>query len=193
MTGDDNAAAAAERNVLPRIVVMGVSGSGKSTIGRRLARVLGVPFVDGDDLPPPANVRKMSAGVPLDDADRAPWLRQVGVTLAQSWRSGVVVACSALRRSHRATIARYEPRVFFIHLSLPRSELERRLTERQGHFMPSTLLESQLSVLEDLGEDERGHTIDASGPVRDVVLAAADLASDSTGSPRCEYRSAVPL
>ena len=136
-----------------RIVVMGVTSTGKSEIGARLAARLGLRFVDGDDLHPAANRAKMAAGTPLDDADRAPWLTAIGRELG---RAPGVVACSALRRAYRTRIARAARRpVDFVWLDGPREVIARRMAARQGHFMPVSLLDSQLATLERPGPDER--------------------------------------
>lgn len=156
----------------PRVVVMGVSGSGKSTIGALIADALGVPFVDADSLHPRANIEKMAAGHPLDDEDRWPWLAIVGRRLASAGESGAVIACSALKRAYRDAIAAEAPDVVFVHLDGPADVLGRRLEGRSGHFMPPSLLVSQLAALEPLGAGERGATVDISGAVPEVVRAA---------------------
>lgn len=143
----------------PLIVVAGVSGSGKSTVGVLLAESLDVPFADADDLHPEANVRKMAAGHPLDDEDRRPWLRRVGETLAAAEGTGLVIACSALKRSYREAILAAEPRARFVLLDGSRELLEQRMTHRHGHFMPASLLDSQLATLEPLAGDEPGITV----------------------------------
>ncbi|HEU0257013.1 MAG TPA: gluconokinase [Microbacteriaceae bacterium] len=163
----------AERSndVPPLVVVMGVSGSGKSTVGEALAGRLGVRFVDGDDLHPASNVAKMAAGHPLTDDDRWPWLARIGGALADARETGLVVACSALKKSYRDVILAKEPRSFFVHLAGPRRVLESRLGARHGHFMPPSLLDSQLATLEPL-RDEPGAAVDISGDVGTVVDAA---------------------
>lgn len=141
------------------VVVMGVSGSGKSTLGADLALVLGVPFVDADDLHPVENITTMSAGNPLTDDDRWPWLRTVGLTLAAAEPAGLVVACSALRRAYREAILAEAPTTRFVMLDVPEEQLAERMRARDGHFMPATLLASQLATLEPLEADEPGITV----------------------------------
>lgn len=158
----------------PRVVVMGVSGSGKSTVGALLADALGVPFVDGDSLHPPENVRKMAGGVPLDDVDREPWLRSVGGALAGA-SGGLVVACSALRRRYRDLIRSYCGSVVVVELAGPRELLAARLGARSDHFMPASLLDSQLHTLEPLAADEPGGRVDIGRPVPEVLAAARAL------------------
>lgn len=146
---------------LPIVVVMGVSGSGKSTVGARLAVDLGVEYAEGDDFHPAANVEKMAAGIPLDDADRAPWLDAVAAWMAERSGQGGVVSCSALKRAYRDRLRAAVPDAFFLHLAAPRDELAHRLASRRDHFMPLSLLDSQLAALEPLSGDERGETVDA--------------------------------
>ena len=160
---------------------MGVSGAGKSAIGAALAGELGVPFVDGDDLHPRENIAKMADGIALNDHDRLPWLERVGQTLAAAVHdgAGMVVACSALTRGYRAVISREAPTTIFAMLDARCSmldgslaELRRNLSSREGHFMPESLLESQLALLEPVGEDERGRSVRIGVPVLAVVAAA---------------------
>lgn len=146
---------------LPVVVVMGVSGSGKSTVGRALAAELGVEYAEGDDFHPAANIAKMAAGIPLDDADRAPWLDTVAAWMGEHTRQGGVVTCSALKRVYRDRLRAAAPDAFFLHLAASHEELAHRMTDRTGHFMPSSLLDSQLAALEPLAGDERGTTVDA--------------------------------
>ena len=153
----------------PHVVVMGVSGSGKSTVGRLAAEALGAPFVDGDDLHPPANVAKMTAGIPLTDEDRGPWLLEVGRRLAAAGPEGIVIACSALKRAYRDMIRAEAPGAVFAELDGTRELLAERLTDRPGHFMPASLLDSQLATLEPLQSDEAGMRLD-------VALPPAELA-----------------
>lgn len=140
----------------PVVVVMGVAGTGKSTVGRLLAEALAVPYAEADAFHPPANIAKMSSGTPLDDTDRAPWLDAIG-----SWahsRSGLggVVSCSALKRAYRDRLRAAAPGVFFLHLVGDRALISRRMAQRQDHFMPPALLDSQFATLEPLQADENG-------------------------------------
>ncbi|OBJ02959.1 gluconokinase [Mycobacterium sp. 1465703.0] len=150
------------------VVVMGVSGSGKSTVGAALAARLGVPFVDADALHPPANIAKMTAGQPLDDDDRYPWLEKVGEWLADH-RDGAVASCSALKRKYRDQLRAHCPDVEFVHLSGSAELIGGRLAARTGHFMPAALLRSQLDTLEPLGADEAGITVDAGRDLEAIV------------------------
>lgn len=154
------------------MVVMGVCGSGKSTIGALLADALTSTFIDGDRLHPQANVDKMASGVPLDDDDRWPWLQRVGETLGASGPH-CIIACSALKRiyRHRIAAAAGGP-VLFVHLSGSRQVIETRMQSRAGHFMPPALLESQLATLEQPDTDEFAIVVDVDQPV-DVVLETA--------------------
>ncbi len=161
---------------MTRIVVMGVSGCGKSTIGSLLADRLGVPFLDADDLHPPANRAKMAAGVPLTDEDRWPWLRLVGAELASA-SGGIVVACSALRRAYRDLLRSFVPDVYFVHLVCSREQLESRLSHRVDHFMPLGLLDSQLATLEPLRAEEGGVTLDCALPAGDLARSAVESLS----------------
>ena len=147
---------------------MGVSGSGKSTVGAALATRLDVPFEDGDDLHPPENVAKMARGEPLDDADRRPWLDRVGGWLAEN-SDGGVIACSALRRSYRDRLREHCPGVDFLHLDGDAELLARRQAGRSGHFMPPSLLSTQLRTLEPLAPDELGVVVDVDQPVDAIV------------------------
>ncbi|WP_460700373.1 gluconokinase [Nocardia thraciensis] len=149
------------------IVVMGVSGAGKTTVGGRLAAALGVEYADGDEFHPAANVAKMSAGIPLDDDDRWPWLDAVGAWLAR--HVGGVTGCSALKHVYRDRLRAAAPGVFFVDLEVPRAELERRLTTRSGHFMRVQMLDSQLAIRQPLGPDEDGMTVDGCADMADLV------------------------
>jgi gluconokinase len=153
-------------------VVMGVASCGKTSVGVELARVLGVDFVEGDRLHPKSNVEKMSAGIPLTDADRWPWLTQVGVALAGN--RGRIASCSALKRSYREHIAAKAGRpVAFVFLDGGRELLEQRIAGRKGHFMPPSLLASQLATLERPGPDEHAQAFDIAQPVQEIVARAS--------------------
>ena len=156
----------------PLVVVMGVCGCGKSTVGELVARHLGTAFLDGDSLHPAENIAKMATGTPLTDEDRWPWLATVGSRLADAGGRGLVLACSALRRSYRDAIRAQAPDTLFLHLHGSKEVLTQRLAARSGHFMPATLLESQLTALEPLGPDEAGLVVDIAGPVTDIVAQA---------------------
>lgn len=158
---------------------MGVSGSGKSTVGAALAHRLRVPYLDADTLHPRANVAKMAAGQPLNDEDRYPWLERVGEWLARH-RDGGVVSCSALKRKYRDLLRAYCPPVEFVHLSGSAELIGHRVAARAGHFMPPALLQSQLDALEPLGADERGFVVDVSEEVPTIVDAL--LASSASGA-----------
>ena len=155
----------------PLVVVMGVSGSGKTTIGTLVAHELGVQFIDGDSLHPLENVQKMAAGTPLDDDDRWPWLEIVGRTLHEHGerRKGLVVACSALKRVYRERIRSQAPSALFLHLDGTVEVLTRRIEGRSGHFMPAALLESQIETLEPLAQEEGGYVLNIDQPVADMV------------------------
>lgn len=156
------------------VVVMGVSASGKSTVGARLAQRLGVPFLEGDDLHPAANRAKMASGHPLDDADRRPWLAALTewVRVTASSGHGGVASCSALKRAYRDQFRRTGADVWFVYLALDREVAAERIARRKGHFMPPALLDSQYATLDPLHADEPGVTIDASGGTAQVVRAA---------------------
>lgn len=152
-----------------RVVVMGVSGSGKSTIGALVADAMDLPFLDGDSLHPMVNIQKMASGTPLTDDDRLPWLEIVGNELADTTAKGIVIACSALKRSYRDIIRAKAPDTIFLHLDGSLEVLSSRLEGRSGHFMPPALLASQLASLEPLGADERAVVIDISAGVTAIL------------------------
>ena len=154
---------------------MGVCGSGKSLVGAALARELDIEFAEGDAFHPPANVALMSAGVPLTDADRDGWLRALGERLAEARRAGqgLVVSCSALKRSYRDLLRRAAGDVRFIYLRGSPGLLAERLAGRVGHFMPPSLLESQLATLEEPSPDEDAWTCDVSRPLDAIVAELA--------------------
>ena len=150
-----------------RIVVMGASGCGKSSIGRALAQAIAARFVDGDDLHPARNVEKMRQGTPLDDDDRAPWLAKVGAALAVGNR---VIACSALKRKYRDQIREAaQGDVVFLYLRGQRDTLLQRVANRPGHFMPASLLDSQLAALEAPGVDEPHLVADIEATPAEIV------------------------
>jgi gluconokinase len=150
------------------IVLMGVSGSGKTTVGVPLAQALGGEFVEGDDYHPPANVAKMRQGIPLDDADRRPWLEALSAEIGRWLAAGrtVVLACSALKRSYRTILRGGRAGVRFVHLKGNTSLIRARLAERRGHYMPASLLDSQLATLEE-PQDAIVVTIDR--PLAEIV------------------------
>lgn len=153
----------------PQIVVMGVSGSGKSTVGAALAQRLDLPFGDADDFHPPANIAKMTAGIALDDTDRRPWLEAIGEWLAEHETRGAVMSCSALKVAYRDQLRAHAPRTTFVHLHGPRDVIARRQADRPGHFMPTSLLDSQLATLEPLGSHESGLVVDVDQDVASAV------------------------
>lgn len=155
-----------------QVVVMGVSGAGKSTIGALVADALDFPFVDADSLHPQANIRKMAAGTPLSDDDRWPWLELVGHELARAQAPGMVMACSALKRSYRDAIRRQAPHAVFLHLDGSLEVLGARLEGRSGHFMPPALLASQLAALEPLEGDESAVVVDVDAGINQIVERA---------------------
>lgn len=157
------------------IVVMGVTGCGKSTLGAALADALSWRFIEGDALHPPQNVRKMQAGIPLDDADREPFLRNVAGAIVAKGQSGVVASCSALKRRYRDLIRRHAGEVRFVLPVLDQDVLVARLTRRKDHFMPASLLDSQLEELEMPAPEERAILVDGTLATRlqtEQVLAA---------------------
>ncbi|MEU8586327.1 gluconokinase [Streptomyces sp. NPDC048664] len=158
----------------PRVVVvMGVSGTGKTTIGPLLAARLGVPYAEGDDFHPPANIAKMSAGVPLADEDRRPWLDAIGAWAHRRAGLGGVVSCSALKRSYRDRLRAAAPDLVFVHLLGDRALIEDRMAQRRGHFMPAALLDSQFATLQPLQPDEAGVAVEVSGGPEAIADRAA--------------------
>jgi gluconokinase len=152
-----------------RIVLMGVAGSGKSVVGAALAARIGATYLDGDDLHPPANIAKMSRGEPLTDADRWPWLSLVGQRLAEP--DGILIlGCSALKRRYRDHIReKANAPVTFVHLSGTKALIASRMGARTGHFMPTSLLDSQFAALEPPAADESAVTVNIHGPVKRAV------------------------
>ncbi len=155
----------------PLIVVMGVSGCGKSTIGKALATKLGVPFFDGDDFHPEANIKKMTSKIPLSDEDRWPWLQTLANLLSTNYHEkGCVLACSALKKEYRK-ILRINDHVKFLFLDVPRDLVTSRQAARLNHFMPTALLDSQFAALEPPAD---AIVVDNKGQVEDVVKEAVD-------------------
>ena len=174
-SGPESAAQA--REAAPRIIVMmGVCGSGKTTVGRRLAAHLGWTFLEGDDLHPAANRAKMTAGQPLDDEDRRPWLDRIAEAIASHRRSRqpLVVACSALRRAYRDRFVHATPALCFVHLDGGRDLLEARMAARRDHFMPPALLASQLEALEPPAAEENALRLDAAASPDALVRRICD-------------------
>ncbi len=164
------------------IVMMGVSGAGKSTVARGLAKRLGWDFAEGDALHSEASVAKMAAGLPLSDADRAPWLARIAEWIDAEIAAGRhgVITCSALKRAYRDVLRR--PGVLFVHLTVSRAELERRVSRRAGHFMPASLLDSQLDALEPPDDDEAALVIHAMGGPRATIRSIVARLEDRQGA-----------
>ncbi|MCH1882373.1 gluconokinase [Agrococcus sp. ARC_14] len=155
----------------PSMIIMGVQGSGKSTIGSALAERLNIDFIDGDDLHPKANKDKMASGTPLTDEDRVPWLKIIGQTIADGSAKGrvTIVACSALKRWYRELLRSSDASLVFVHLVGDKDLLADRLAHRDHEYMPSTLLDSQIDTLEPLAEWERGIAISIEQPPAAIV------------------------
>ena len=157
-----------------QVVVMGVSGVGKSTVAKGLSTILGWTFAEGDAFHPEANVEKMASGQPLTDDDRWPWLRNIGDWMSEeiaAGRSGVVT-CSALRRGYRDLLREGRPEVVFCHLTADPDLIGERMRHRTDHYMPASMLPSQLASLEPLGPDEPGAAVSTEGEVADVIARA---------------------
>lgn len=154
------------------VVVMGVAGTGKTTIGPLLAARLGVPYAEGDDFHPQANIAKMSAGHPLTDEDRWPWLDAIGNWAHGRAGLGGVVSSSALKRSYRDRLRAAAPGVVFVHLTGDRALIEDRMAHRHGHFMPTALLDSQFATLQPLEADEAGVAVDVTGSPEQIAERA---------------------
>lgn len=159
----------------PAIVVMGVSGCGKSVVGTKLAEAVGARFVEGDMLHPPENIARMASGQPLTDDLRAGWLDRVGAEIAAAHAAGapVVAACSALKRSYRDRLRRLNPGLVFLHLELDPETARRRVLDRKGHFMPPSLVDSQFAALERPAADEFALALNALRPLDELVAAAS--------------------
>lgn len=157
----------------PCIVVMGVSGCGKSSVGQGLAAALGLPYLEGDQLHPEANVRKMAGGTPLTDADRAGWLDALAGRLAAAAAGpGLVLGCSALKRAYRDRLRQAAPELRLVHLHGQADLLAQRMAQRQDHYMPASLLPSQLATLEPPAPDEHALVLDIAQPLDRLVAAA---------------------
>lgn len=170
---------------------MGVSATGKTSVAKALSAELRVEFIEGDDLHPPENLAKMSAGEPLTDDDRLPWLQAIAEVIAQRSAAGTptIVTCSALRRTYRDLLRGGAPALFFLHLHADFEVLLSRMGERTKHFMPTSLLQSQFDTLEPLEPDELGAVIDVAPPLDDVVAAA--LKKVRPYLPSCQNREGL--
>ncbi len=153
------------------LVVMGVAGCGKSAVGQRIARQLNLPLIEGDDFHPPGNIQKMQQGTPLDDADRAGWLRLLGEQLAAR-PAGAVLTCSALKRAYRDTLRAAVPGLRFVHLAITQAESLRRVASRPGHFYPPSLVASQFEALQDPAGEPGVLSLDASAALDALALQA---------------------
>ena len=160
------------------VVVMGVSAVGKSTVGRLLASRLDLEYADADDFHSQSNIAKMSRGEPLDDDDRWPWLESIGNWLGAHRETGAVVSCSALKRSYRDVLVRAAPTLRFVHLDGDPDIIRERIAVRGHHFMPASLLDSQLATLEPLGSDEPGARFDIDGSPDQIVDEFLDMVRD---------------
>lgn len=184
MTGEQVRRSPIDRpGVTRHVVVMGVSGCGKTTVAHGISAATGLLFAEADDFHSRANVEKMRAGIPLDDEDRWPWLRDLAAWMAERAAEGrsTVIACSALRRVYRDLLAEGPPSLDFVHLDGPADVIRARLASREGHYMPASLLDSQLATLEPLQADERGVVLDVSLPPDQLVslaIARLHLAKD---------------
>ncbi|WP_082221150.1 gluconokinase [Luteipulveratus halotolerans] len=168
------------------IIVMGVSGSGKTTVAKGIAERMGWIFAEGDDFHPKANVDKMKAGHPLTDEDRWPWLRSIGAWIDEheEGRESAVITCSALKKTYRDLLREGRQGVRFCHVDVDRAVLQERLAQRKGHYMPASLLDSQLADLEPLQKAEPGVVVHAEGSPDEVLadtLAALGLADEPAG------------
>ena len=165
---------------------MGVSGTGKTSVGERIAHRLGWAFVEGDDLHPTANVDKMRAGTPLTDEDRWPWLRAVATEIGEHEADGrgLVITCSALKQEYRDLLRQGHPSVWFAHIDTRADVLAERLRARRGHYMPGSLLESQLATLEPLTGDEPGHRYPGEGSIEETAdVLVAELTAERASRP----------
>ncbi|MGJ8526156.1 Gluconokinase [Halomonadaceae bacterium LMG 33818] len=166
------------------IIFMGVSGSGKSTTAEEFAKFIRCPFAEADDFHSKANIAKMSAGIPLQDEDRWPWLRSIQEWISNESAQGhnVVLTCSALKRSYRELLGQANAKVRFVLLDVDRDELVKRMTSREDHYMPVSLLDSQLATLERLAPDEPGITLDANMPTQDIIANVSEFMDIETAT-----------
>ncbi|MCW5709337.1 MAG: gluconokinase [Shinella sp.] len=168
------------------MIVMGVAGSGKSSVGEAFATCLGATYLDGDALHPPGNIDKMSRGVPLTDTDRMPWLRDIGRRLNAAG-DRMIIGCSALKRAYRETIvAEARHPVTFIYLAGTRQVIAARMSARSGHFMPTSLLDSQFAALEEPQDDENAIRVDIDQPLDALVRTTVELLATPSGATRLE-------
>lgn len=165
----------------PVVIVMGVSGSGKTTVATELAARTGWRFEEGDALHPAANVEKMRSGHPLNDDDRWPWLRRIGTWIDANGRDGAAITCSALKRAYRDLLGDGRPRVFFVHLDAAKERITERVAHRHHAYMPASLLDSQFADLEPLEPDEHGLTVDATKPPGQIVDTVIDRLAPQLG------------
>jgi gluconokinase len=174
---------AGERPQATSVVVMGVSGSGKSTIAAGLVQRLGWEFAEGDDFHPPENVEKMRAGIGLTDEDRWPWLRRLAEWIGEHERAGTscIITCSALKRTYRDLLCDGHPSTWYVHVFADPDLIKDRMEHRSGHYMPVSLLDSQLATLEPLGDDEPGVRISGAGSPETVLEQVLSALSKERG------------
>jgi gluconokinase len=163
------------------VVVMGVSGAGKSAVGERLAKALHLPLIEGDEFHPPGNIEKMRQGLPLDDVDRAGWLDRLGQELARHPK-GAVLACSALKRAYRDKLRQAVPALRFVHLNLTQAQAQERVAARGGHFYPPSLVASQFDALEDPSDEAGVLVVDGTLPLDEVTRRAVEWSKAPPGS-----------